>query len=197
MRYQAARASSAGRPAAARPTSGEDPSVIYNKAGAQCMWTLFWYWWMVQFKFTSGDSEMGEQYEHEHKLDGNTRLLDIFLCVTKIPQKFRLDWLSWLHVSFSSWRVKSSNFSKTPFQCFLGAFSLDLAAIEGRVGGDRLSEVNLYIMIAHHYLRSLLYCKIRLVRNLWSTTFRTSSTLTQSPFLSPALALLGWNGFHM
>ena len=28
----------------------------------------------------------------------------------------------------------------------LGAFSLDLAAIEGRVGGDRLSEVNFFLV---------------------------------------------------
>ena len=30
---------------------------------------------------------------------------------------------------------------------FPGAFSLDLAAIEGRVGADRLSEVNLVIIV--------------------------------------------------
>ena len=49
-------------------------------------------------KFTNGDLEMGEQYEHEHKLDGKIWLLDIFLCVIDCPKS-----LAWTEFLGSMW----------------------------------------------------------------------------------------------
>ena len=68
MRYQAARASSAGRPAAARPTSGE-----LHASATTLNVTIMWVGFNSIIRFTQNDPEMGEQQEqYEHKLDGNT-----------------------------------------------------------------------------------------------------------------------------
>ena len=55
------------------------------------------------------------------------------------------DWVSCVPLDLGFWPqcVKQPFFSYDIQLLFTGAFSLDLAAIEGRVGADRLSEVNL------------------------------------------------------
>ena len=89
---------------------------------------------------------MGEPYEYEKKLEGEG-----FAC-----ENWETTFLAEIGLScapldfgFLSQSVKQPFFlfSFDIQILFPGAFSLDLAAIEGRVGADRLSEVNLVIIV--------------------------------------------------
>ena len=84
---------------------------------------------------------MGEPYEYEKKLEGEG-----FACgnwETKFVAE--IGFLVFLLILGFCLNVWNNPFFLLSFDIqilFPGAFSLDLAAIEGRVGADRLSEVN-------------------------------------------------------
>ena len=144
---------------------------------------------------------MGEPYEYERKLEGEG------FCVWKLRDKiFSRDWVSCvpLDLGFLPQCVKQPFFSSF----FLWCSTFVPRGIFSRLGGHRGKSwcwptfwgEFCPVQQQPKGLSELLYfCKLsvlvtwpRLVRNLWSTICRTSSTLTPSPSPSHAPASQGW-----